>query len=134
MAIRLDLTIPQGKAWTSERLALVDDDGGPLVVGSRLVRAQVRPSARDVSVLHEWSTALGNISVVSAEVELTDDQGQPYTITTDVIAFLVKPSESAAWTWQAGVYDCELSEPANPDEVVGIVEPSAVEVEGEVTR
>lgn len=133
MTIRADLVIPQGKAWVSPTWALVAEDGGGMSVAGRVVRAQVRESARDALVLHEWSTTIGNVIVSTVTVELENDDG-PYEIETDAIALAVKPTESAAWPWRAGVYDVEVTNPANPDDVYGVVEESAVRVAAEVTR
>jgi hypothetical protein len=130
VSIRADLTIPQGKAWTSDLFALIGEDGAPMDLAGKTIRAQVRSSERDVDVLHEWSTARGNIHVTTVQVALDDGT----ELTCPAIAFTVRPSESSAWRWTLGVYDCEVSTDGDPDSTLGLIDPSAVSVEGEVTR
>jgi hypothetical protein len=135
MALREDLVIPQGKSWIGPEWALLGQDGAPVSLEHKTVKAQVRESERDTYVLHEWSTALGNVAVYDdVEVELVGDDGVPYTVTTVAIALTVKPSVSSAWRWQLGVYDVEITDTLNADDVWSVVELSAVRVEPEVTR
>lgn len=131
MALREDLVIPQGKSWIGPEWALLGQEGAPVSLANKTVKAQVRESPRDIVVLHEWSTAAGNVKVYDdVEVELEDGT----TVHTVAIALTVKPSVSTAWTWRLGVYDVEITDTLNPDDVWSVVELSAVRVEPEVTR
>lgn len=58
------------------------------------VQAQVRARVHSETILHEWSTALGNVETALGTV-----------------ALVVEPIVSSAWTWSLGVYDAELTDP-----------------------
>lgn len=135
MALREDLVIPQGKSWTSPLWALINEDGSAVSLAGRSVKAQVRQTPRDALVLHEWSTAAGNVAIfdpITVEVALED--GSTAQVETVAIALRVKPSESAAWSWRQGIYDVECTSTTDPDDVWSVVVPSAVRVATEVTR
>ena len=134
MALHEDLVLPQGKSWVGPTWALLLD-GAPVSLSGRAVKAQVRPSARDAQVLHEWSTAAGNVRTLS-DVTVVVDNGDGTTseIQTAAIALTVKPSESAAWSWRTGVYDVECTSTSDAEDVWSVVEESAVRVTSEVTR
>lgn len=131
MALREDLVIPQGKTWTGPTWGLLGQDGSPVSLAGKTVKAQVRPSPRDVAVLHEWSTTAGTVAVYSNVSAVLEDGTE---VTTAGIALMVKPSVSRAWTWHSGVYDVEVTDDADPELVWSVVELSAVRVEPEVTR
>lgn len=134
MALHEDLVIPQGKSWVGPTWALVLD-GGPVSLSGRTVKAQIRPTARDAQVLHEWSTAAENVRVLSGvTVTVEHDDGTTSEIQTDAIALTVTPTESTAWSWRSGVYDVECTSTTDPEDVWSIVEESAVRVASEVTR
>lgn len=135
MALREDLVIPQGKSWVSPVWALITDIGGPVTLAGRTVKAQVREDSRDAQVLWEWSTVRGNIAVYDeVTATLENEDGTTTEVVTVGIALTVKPSESTLWSWRSGVYDVEVTNLIDPEDVWSIVEPSAVRVVGEVTR
>jgi hypothetical protein len=135
MALREDLVIPQGKSWVGPLWALLGEDNAPVSLDGKLARAQVRESARDALVLHEWTTTKGNIAIYDdVVVTIRLDDGTDLPVRTTAIALTVKPTESTAWAWRSGVYDVEVADLANPDDVWSVVEESAVRVASEVTR
>lgn len=90
-----DFLIPQGTTWAA-RWPIQTEDGTPLNTAGWTVRSQVRRNHNDSTVLHEWSSELGNASVFSNFVELR-----------------VSAQESSAWKWGVlrAVYDVELTLP-----------------------
>lgn len=110
---RTNLVIPQGTTW-SISWPVTDANGQPIAGAGWSVRAQVRPYASSGLVLHEWSTTLGNATIVNGSVALT-----------------VSASDSAAWPWRKGVYDVELTDPSG--KVARLAEGTVV-VSPEVTR
>lgn len=133
MALHEDLVIPAGKSWVSPTWALLLD-GEPVTLTGRTVKAQVRESARDSQVLHEWSTTAGNVRVVTVTVVVENADGSTSEVETAAVALTVKPSESAAWAWRVGVYDVESTSTTDADDVWPIIEESTVRVASEVTR
>lgn len=110
-AIRRDLIIEQGTTWTHGFQVSVD---GTPITTDWTVRSQVRERRDATTVLHEWSTAIGNGAVTAGVVMLT-----------------VLPEVSTAWTWRYGYYDVEIVSPAG---VVLRVSSGTVAVSVEVTR
>jgi len=110
-ALQRDLTVEQGATWahgfgvTINSIAIAD---------TWTVRSQVRASPRSTTVLHEWSTAIGNAAVADGAVTLSLD-----------------PAESSAWEWRAGSYDIEVT---SPDGDVYRVASGTIRVNAEVTR
>uniref|UniRef100_UPI003F493DB7 hypothetical protein n=1 Tax=Pseudonocardia sp. CA-138482 TaxID=3240023 RepID=UPI003F493DB7 len=95
-AVRDDVTVPQGAAW-SRAWNITDAAGNPLTVTGWSVRAQVRYSHSD-TVLFEWNTA-GGVGIGSAQASGT------------TVTILLTGSESPAWTWTTAVYDVYLTDP-----------------------
>lgn len=81
------------------------------------VRSQVRRDGPPpfVSVLHEWSTVIGNATVDA----------------TGYVALFWTSTETAAWTWTGGLYDIELTSPAGK---VSRLDSGRVTVKPEITR
>jgi hypothetical protein len=95
-AVRDDITVPQGAAWT-RTWAITDAQGAPLNVDGWSVRAQIRYSHNDL-VFFEWNTAGGvRIGTVSAS-------GTEVTVRLSGV-------ESSAWKFVEAVYDVVLSSP-----------------------
>jgi hypothetical protein len=134
MALHEDLVIPQGKTWTGPIWALLTHDNTAVDLTGKTVHAQVRATVRDSVVLHEWSTELGNVEIATATVTIVDEAGEPLDITTAAIALTVRPTVSSAWSWRSGVYDVEVHNPLDPDDVWSVVDRSNVQVDPEVTR
>jgi hypothetical protein len=106
------LTIDQGTTWGISWP--VTENGAPKDISAWSVKAQIRSVDSLQAILHEWSTARGNATVTGGRVALT-----------------VTPATSSAWTWQAAIYDVELTSPAN--DVFRIAQ-GAVYLSPEVTR
>ncbi|WP_028924182.1 hypothetical protein [Pseudonocardia acaciae] len=135
MAVREDLVIPQGKSWVGPTWALIGEGNTPVSLAGKTARAQIRPTAQDAQVLHEWSSERGNIDIrEDTPVTVTLADGAELVVRTAAIALTVTPRESAAWSWRVGVYDLEVTDTVNPDMVWAVVEESAVRVAPEVTR
>lgn len=114
MSLRTDsLLIPQGTTW-EVRWPVQNSDGTPADLDGWSVRAQLRRSITADEPLHEWSTAVGNASIVDGHVSLR-----------------VQPSESESWAWASGVYDVELF---HTDGRVVRVTQGSIRVDQEVTR
>lgn len=90
---RDNLTIPQGTTW-SLQWPIAEEAGSVLDVTGWTMRAQVRHTPSSTTVLHEWSTALGNA-----------------TVTPDYIEIRVSAEESTAWEWiyDNAVFDAEVT-------------------------
>lgn len=87
------LCVEQG---TTQRIVfreIRDADGVLFDPTGSTVHAQVRPRQNSDTVLHEWSTASGNVETALGTVSL-----------------VVKPDESSDWAWSLGVYDAELTD------------------------
>lgn len=107
------LTIPQGTTW-GVSWPVVDQSGNPVDLTGWSARSQVRPYVESEQVLHEFSSAAGDIELSAAHVTLR-----------------VSPTESSSWAWRNGVYDVELT---SPDQTVYRVAEGRVTVSSEVTR
>ena len=95
-AIRDDITIPQGAAWT-RTWAITDAVGTPLTVTGWTVRAQIRYSHDDL-VFFEWNTAGGaGIGAASA--------------TGTTVTLHLSGTESALWNFTKAAYDIILKDP-----------------------
>lgn len=105
------VTIPQGVTWGLSWP--ITESGQPLDISTWTVRSQVRSTDR-ASVLHEWSTILGNATTAGNAVTL-----------------LLTPAASSAWLWDVGVYDVELTD---PDGNVYQIADGVMYVSAEVTR
>jgi hypothetical protein len=110
--MRTALTIPQGTAWGISWP--ITENGEAAVIDDWTVKAQIRATAANPTVLHEWSSGAGNA-----------------TTTGGAVTLLLNPGSSAAWTWDRAVYDVEL---ASPDGTVYRIAEGAVYVSREVTR
>lgn len=110
--MRTGLTIPQGTTWGIAWP--ITKDGEPTDLTGWTVKAQVRKTAANPTVLHEWSTASGTATVTDSKVTL-----------------LVAAAVSSAWLWVRGVYDLELTSPSG---VVYRIAEGPVYVAPEVTR
>jgi hypothetical protein len=111
--MRTELVIAQGTTWAIT-WPITDTAGNPLNIDGWTVRSQVRPDAASPTVLHQWSTTLGNAEAANSTVTLS-----------------VRPVDSTPWTWRRGVYDVELVDLTG--RVARITEGS-VTVSPEVTR
>lgn len=83
-----EVRIPQG---STTRVAIPIDTGGASIAGWT-AKAQVRPNVDSGTVLAEFSTALGTITISSTQVAV------------DIAAEV-----SAEWTFAEGVWDLELT-------------------------
>lgn len=91
-----DLLIPQGTTWAA-RWPVYGPDKTLADLTGWSVRSQVRLKYQRDTILHEWSTTLGNaIASANGYVEVR-----------------LEPAESSAWTWlhTTAVYDVELTDP-----------------------
>lgn len=97
MDVRRDkLIIPQGTYW-GWTWRVRGADGTPVADFSGWsAHAQARPTIDSPTVLHEWSSASGNIVF-----------SPPY------VTLLVFDYESTAWDWVDAVYDIELTDPGS---------------------
>lgn len=105
MTARTDLAIPQGTTW-SQAWQITGYD---LTASTWSARSQVRRSARDEAVLHQFTAS----------------------ITDDIVTLSVEPDESTAWTWASGVYDVKLE--SNDGRAIRVAE-GTVRVDRSVTR
>ena len=91
MALRHNLHINQGETWElTIPLVPVDPDAdftGHAAVG------QIRTDPASTVVLHEWSAANGNVTLLPQAVVLN-----------------VPAAVSSAWLWRRGVWDLELTD------------------------
>lgn len=110
--MRTPLTIPQGTSWGISWP--ITEDGNAAAIDAWTVKAQIRSTAPNPIVLHEWSTEAGDASTEGSAVTL-----------------LTNPASTTAWTWERGVYDVELT---SPDGTVYRIAEGAVYVSREVTR
>lgn len=94
-AVRDDVTIPQGAAW-SRVWNITDGNGNPLNVTGWAVRAQIRYSHND-AVLFEWSSA-GGAGIGSAVAS-----GTTATIS-------LTGAESPSWAFTSAEYDVILTD------------------------
>ena len=108
------LVIPQGSTWGMKWPVVEVDGVTPYDLTGWSPRAQVRPSQKSATVLHEWSAALGNAEVDGHHVVLR-----------------VTPDESSSWEWSRGDFDIELT---NVDGRVVRITQGQVRVDREVTR
>lgn len=96
-ALRDDPVIPQGSAW-NRAWQITDSAGAALVVTGWSVRAQIRPTSSDPTVLFEWnSTPSPGIGVATA--------------TGSSVAVYLTGVDSAQWTFRSGVWDVYLTSP-----------------------
>jgi len=110
--MRTPLAIPQGASWGISWP--ITEDGEAAALDDWTVKAQIRSTATNSIVLHEWSTELGNATTSGSAVTL-----------------LLNPATSSAWTWERGVYDVELT---SPDGTVYRIAEGPVYISQEVTR
>lgn len=108
-----DLSIPKGTTWAAQ-WPVTDEAGASVDVTGWTVRAQVRPSKGSDTVLHEWSTTIGNAEAGDGFVSLSVDY-----------------SDSETWTWERGVYDVLLT---SLDDVRTKLDSGSVRVDATVTR
>ena len=114
MSLRTDdLVIPQGATWEIH-WPVLNLDGTPMDLTSWGVRAQIRTNVNADTVLYEWNSTAGNVSLLAGDVVLS-----------------VSASDSSAWDWSVGVYDVELFQ---PDGTVIRLTQGQVTVDKEVTR
>ena len=113
--INADLVIEQGTSWGVRWLISDPITCEPLNISLWSARAQVRNPIESAVVLHEWSSALGTITL-GVDGWLT---------------LLVAPATSSAWTWVNGRYDVELT---NLSLQVARISQGRVQVSHEVTR
>jgi hypothetical protein len=95
VALRYNLHITQGETFQLTVPVLPDDPNNPAGLAGLTARAQVRADPASTVVLHEWSTAAGNITLTDSAVILT-----------------LTAATSSSWLWRRGVYDLELTDPA----------------------
>lgn len=94
-ALSLDLAIEQGVTWAHGFIPQLN--GQAVAAGEGwTANAQARATVTAPEVLHEWSTALGNVGIDA---------------TTGAVTMTVAPAESSAWPWRQAVYDLEVTSP-----------------------
>lgn len=93
-ALNLDLAVEQGSTWSHGFLPRVN--GEAVLAEGWTARAQARATPRSSVVLHDWSTAQGNLGI---------DQSN------GALAMTVDAAESSAWDWSSAYYDVEISSP-----------------------
>jgi len=105
------MRIPQG---TTHRVSWpVTSNGQPIANWDNwTVKAQVRPDANSPEILHQWDA--DSIELVGSDIVL-----------------VTLPETSLAWTWRAGVFDIEATD---PDGKVGRSPLDYVAVDPAVTR
>lgn len=91
--------------------------GNPIDISSWSARGQVRKWSNADELLHEWSTATGNLTLGS----------------DGYLTITVAPAVSSAWDWVEGRYDIELTMPGADGDVIRIAE-GRVMVSPEITR
>jgi hypothetical protein len=112
-ALQYDLPINQGETC-SFTFPVFDGAGDPLTVDGWTAKAQIRRYPTSVIVFYEWSAANQNIVVSGSSITLQ-----------------LSAADSAAWTWNNGCYDLDLTD---PDSNVTRIAEGAVRVSSEVTR
>jgi hypothetical protein len=120
-AATFDFKIEQG-AKISKRFQYNDEDGTPVPLTGFSGRMQIRETQDDTTILLELTTANGRIIFeAAAEVGRID--------------WLVGATDTETGTldWQSGVYDFEIFEDADADNVIRLLE-GKVKVDLEVTR
>lgn len=95
-AIRDNITVPQGAAW-SRTWSITDSNNQPLTVTGWSVRAQIRLSHDDL-VLFEWNTT-GGVGIGTA------------TASGTTVTVALNGADSAAWTFTKAEYDVYLTDP-----------------------
>lgn len=113
MIRRDNFTVPQGTDW-GVRWVLTDPAGKPIDTSGWTVRSQIRRRHNSAEILHEWSSALGNATIVDSSVTLSI----PHAI-------------SSGWSWSKGVYDVEVTD---SNGVVTRLTQGTITVSPEVTR
>lgn len=108
-----DIEIEQGTTWQMA-WPVTDDDGDDIDLTGYTARAQVRTTAADSLVLHEWDSAEGTIILSNSQVILQ-----------------LEPADSAQWTWRMGVYDILLTSGAGESSRIS---EGAIRVRRAVTR
>lgn len=110
-SLRADLTIVQGATWT--RGWRFTTSGQPFIDSTWTVKAQIRASRDNATVLHEWTSSTG--------ASITDD---------GTLTITVAPATSAAWPWSTAVYDLEVTKAGTTYRLLS----GTVTVDREVTR
>lgn len=93
MALRHNLHINQGETWELT-IPLIPEDDPTADFTSHDAVGQIRADPASTVVLHEWSAANGNITLLPQAVVLN-----------------VAATTSTAWPWRRGVWDLELVTP-----------------------
>jgi len=115
MALRIDrLTIPQGTSW-EVRWPVQNEEGVAADLTGWSPRAQARERVSSTTSIHEWTTLLGNISIVEGST----------------ISMRLAPSISSAWDWRTAVFDVEL---VHVDGRVARISQGELILDPEVTR
>lgn len=112
---KLKLTIIQGATFR-KRLIWSDESKTPIDLTGCTARMQVRPEIESPTVLLPLTTENGGISLTPAD---------------GIIDLYISAEDTAAITWESGVYDLEIVHPST--EVTRLVQGS-VSVSPEVTR
>lgn len=92
MALRHNLHINQGETWELTIPLIPEDPDADFT--SHAAVGQIRADPASTVVLHEWSAANSNITLLPQAVVLN-----------------VPATVSAAWVWRRGAYDLELVDP-----------------------
>lgn len=109
-----NLVILQGTD-SGVRWLVNDGSGVPYDFTGWTVKSQVRASVAAPTVLHEWSTTLGNATAGS----------------NGFVSLFWSHAETTAWTFAGGVFDIELT---SPDGKVSRLDSGRITVRPEVTR
>jgi len=114
MPLRTDrLIIPQGTSWEAQ-WPVQNEDGSVADLTGWTPRAQARTRVSSREVLHEWTSALGNINIVD-----------------NIVSMTVLPITSSTWDWREAVFDVELY---HTDGRVVRISQGEIKVDPEVTR
>lgn len=117
------LVIPQGADWAGVNFPIVGPDGNPYDLTGCTALGQIRPLPNSAELYYTWST---NPTAGQGLITLT--------VETSTLNIRVLATESSLWTFDRGVYDLILTNPAAPVGLqVNRVAMGSVRVSEEVT-
>lgn len=97
------LCIPQGADWPGINFPIVGPDGNPYDLSGCSALGQIRPKAGSGQLYFTWST-----SPSTGQGLIT------LNVSASTLNIRVLATESAGWTFERGVYDILLTNPAAP--------------------